>query len=41
MLTRLVYFLVYSYDKGTLEEIGLKLNEDLEKSILEVKEAEA
>lgn len=41
ILAGLVCFLVYSHDEGTLEEMGLKLSNDLLDSIVDVKGADA
>ncbi|KAH8799363.1 hypothetical protein F5884DRAFT_120041 [Xylogone sp. PMI_703] len=40
VLLGLVCFLVYSYEAGTLEEMGLHLSEDMQDSILDVMQAE-
>ncbi|RFU23932.1 hypothetical protein B7463_g12406, partial [Scytalidium lignicola] len=40
VLLRLVCFLVYSYDEGTLEEMGLELSKGLQDSIIDIMQAE-
>lgn len=41
METRLICFLIHSYDEGTLEDMGLEISEEMSRSILIVSKVEA